>query len=1433
MAASSIVINTNSFCEEDLTTFLECSERIQKCEERQRGDWLKKAILTNQEIFETSSVSAVTDDDLIKRNEGEQSFISRSASMEDLLKYFEEDVQVDSDQDAKKLERNIEVVKPVVLSPNTGAIKKTKIQSKAPSNDHVILSNIKPSELKEIRWQSSAPSGSYSKTHHTGQLDPMRKFVKLSDLDLIDQNSSKGNPPKRFSSSNNDDLITEIIIKPSDSPKQNDLKEYGFKSENLRSILNGRSSRANHEHLKPSDLNLTMKEWEERYFKIIRKDLKPQDLNLTQKEWDERYYQIIRNDLKPVEPIPSVRSVKSPQQKPMKLDDKPSKWEKALRPPKKNVKSKVQKIAEMFNGMITQVMKNDQPVSNYERFTNELSPEPVAKPPQPKIRTKLQQVHRHTATPKSSPKPTPRSSPKLSKRPITPTGCLIPEEVFNKLSVKDKALLFNKFMREMSRQNPDFTVDPEEFKSALEKKKNSEITEPMVLTEKQESVMNLARELEAKIMFPKQTISPAALVKTPSKKGPAPQPPVHENIERDEITGDDDSVHVSKLTVVLKPSPNKPVTAFNCPVLRRKITTPTVVVCPSMKRTNHQISSSVPIEIYAPPRKIRRTRPERSNSKKFTQNPNLEQLFYGWMKDRHGLSFDIQTQDENTSQEDKSQEGNAPAVVNDVEPEDNDKTIETDTTLKNDELEVEVEPTKKEEAPMQPTNKTSKNDPSESDSSLITMPSSKVNTDESQTDQAKESPDADFDFVKPVRPPRKKKVRRATLTWKKDASIVEKLPLSTTDSDSDFKQLGPQLQQKPKKPTTLVTNDVSSKGKKLIFKDSPSPTTQNSFEVDDAFLDFMNSPTKIRNAYTLTVMSSPSQKADSVLSNTSEAPAKPPRKGKASITQLPYNIDESKFENEDQGFETGSTGYSPARIVHKTSATFSVSPAPEKSPLFIKLNSEMERRMSGANQTPSAYSTPVKNNSNISESKLNPTKKQSWHTVFSPIQTSGSRRRSLADSESRRSSIVMDVIREEQHQQSKKPESPTVNDDVFFSTPSTDICRDRKSSFWISIDDLTLSMDIFGNPKDRLSLLSDIFGQKSGESKNVHFGIDDLKYSPKEGAVSEEITKNLPKVEGISYYWFASGDLAVPFQGNFIAPERVKEIFNFICNSSSSSEQHSFGVDDIEFSKIPEPASPCPKFSIESSYSMLIGLNGKSNEQRNKFTWPASSRNSTPFKTSDFDPSEFDSDSFEVSEIGRLSFSPYGSNYFDMASMQSGDRTSIASYASMGSPEMFTSEYENEPLDKMFGTKKTNPTASSPTTSETFVLGKNTDKSIKMPKLLPPTDSMTVDKMIETIRKQQHKLQNLETDMKTYTNPAGFTSSVLDKYHGRPYVRKLHNIVRSIQIIAKTGFENCTAQQLESFLYFLSLYAETCLSSCSNQMNVILEQLRKDKSVQV
>ncbi|XP_055848856.1 uncharacterized protein LOC129913907 [Episyrphus balteatus] len=1409
MASSSLIVNTNSFCEEDLTTFLECSERIKKCEERQRDRWLKKAVLTNEEIFEASTI--VTDDDLLSsRNDGEQSFLSKSASMEQLMKYFEEDVQVDSDQDVKKpSERSEQNVEGPL--PSTGAVKKSFGLTKKTDKDQPMKSplknqtftNIKPSDLKSIRKQSSAPSGSYCKASNNGQLDPKRKFVKLSDLDLIDQNFNKENSPK------ND-------FKSSNEPIPRELNEYNFKSRNLRSILDGKQARANHQYLKPIDLNLTLKEWEDRYFQIIRNDLKPQDLNLTQEEWDKRYFELTRNDLKPV---PASRFNK-PQ------EDKPSKWEKSLKPNnnnKKSVKSKVQKIAEMFNGMITQMTKGTD-----QRFSNELSPEPAMKPPQPKARTKVPPAYRHVATPRSSPKPTPKPSPRLSKRPIKQTGCLIPEEVFTKLSVKDKALLFNKFMKEMSLKNPEFTIDPEEFKSAMEKNQNEDPAVGEVLQEKQETVMNLARELEAKIIFPRQTVSQAALAKPLEKKPTASS--IHEiDTKTEEIK--EDPVHLSTLTVVLKPSPNKADSTTKAPVIRRKISPTTVVVCPSMKRSNNQISSSIPIEAYAPPKKIRRTRPERSNSRKFTQNPNLEKLFYDWMKERHGFSFSIQSQEEKSPKKEESQEDNT-----NVEPEEN---IETDTTLKNDEslesevikAEVKVEISTKEE----PVDNLSKSvfinqDPSESDSSLLTMPSSKVNTDESQTDQAKESPDADFEFLKPVRPPRKKKTKRATLTWKKDASIVEKLPLSTTDSDSDAKQ---QLdnhqppQQKPKKPTNLLTDPT--KGKKLIFKDSPSLSAQNSFEVDEAFLDFMNSPRKIRNAYTLTVMSSPSQKTDSILSNKSEAPAKPPRKGKS--TKLQQDINESKFE--DQGFETASTGYSPARINHKTSATFSVSPMQEKSPLFIKLNAELERRMSEGTQTPTAYSTPVKNNLNSSGCKITPVKKTSWHTVFSPVQSNSGRRRSLADSESRRSSIVMDVIREEQQQQLKKPDSPDVDDDVFDppTTPSTDdVCRNRKSSFWITIDDLTLSMEICENPKDRLSLLSDIFSQKSAETKMVHFGIDDLKYSPKEAAVNEDISKNLPKIDGVSHYWFASGDLAVPFQGNFISPDRVKDIFTFIRDSQikDGRRQLSFGVDDVEFSKIPDPVSPGPKFSIESSYSMLIGLNGKSNDC-NKFTWPSSSRNSTPFKTSDFDPSEFDSDSFEVSEIGRLSFSPYGGNYFDMASMQSGgERSSAASFASTGSPEMFTFEYENEPLDKMFGKKKT----TSPT-SDTFVLGKS-EKNIKMPKPLPPTDSMTVDKMIETIRRQQHKLQNLETDMKTTcTTPAGFTTSVLDKYHGRPYVRKLHNIVRSIQIIAKTGFENCSAQQLESFLYFLSLYAETCLSSCSNQMNVILEQLSKNKGIQV
>ncbi|EDW37445.1 GL25524 [Drosophila persimilis] len=227
-----------------------------------------------------------------------------------------------------------------------------------------------------------------------------------------------------------------------------------------------------------------------------------------------------------------------------------------------------------------------------------------------------------------------------------------------------------------------------------------------------------------------------------------------------------------------------------------------------------------------------------------------------------------------------------------------------------------------------------------------------------------------------------------------------------------------------------------------------------------------------------------------------------------------------------------------------------------------------------------------------------------------------------------------------------------------------------------------------------------------------------------------------------------------------------------------------FGVDHLEFSCVPEFWPTTQKYSIESSYSMLVGLQtGASNglEGRSKYAWPnvGSNANNT-IKTSDLDQTEFESDSFSNnSGSGRLSFSP----------------------------DMFSLDYEAVPLDELFA--KAAPVVRTP--------------------------AMSMPQMMQVLKQQQTKLKNVEQKIRSYSKPSNLADDSLEHCRNTPeYVQKLRAIIRAIDNIGRdNGFRTCSMEQLESFMYFLSEYADVCLANCSEHMDKILDTLLDRRSVEV
>lgn len=243
--------------------------------------------------------------------------------------------------------------------------------------------------------------------------------------------------------------------------------------------------------------------------------------------------------------------------------------------------------------------------------------------------TKFNQVMRRVETPHYSELHN-ELSRSLSPVPKSPGPCLVAEDVFRELSVKDKVLLFNKFVSDFAAKHPKFN----EHAADLRAQAKRQMARGEVVAEQQASVKHLAQELEAKCSLqatpvPRMRSLPVAAAST---SAPAPAP-----VAAQSTTTTPSKLHVSTLTVVLKPSPERhvfPLSTFSGQQCESQT---------SQKRNLAAIRSAMPTEAYAPPKKIRRTRQERSgnDSHPFFQNEPLENLFYNWLSAENGVLFDI------------------------------------------------------------------------------------------------------------------------------------------------------------------------------------------------------------------------------------------------------------------------------------------------------------------------------------------------------------------------------------------------------------------------------------------------------------------------------------------------------------------------------------------------------------------------------------------------------------------------------------------------------------------------------------------------------------------------------------------------------------------------------------------------------------------------
>uniref|UniRef100_A0A1I8MMS8 Uncharacterized protein n=1 Tax=Musca domestica TaxID=7370 RepID=A0A1I8MMS8_MUSDO len=993
--------------------------------------------------------------------------------------------------------------------------------------------------------------------------------------------------------------------------------------------------------------------------------------------------------------------------------------------PQMQKKFQVKQMANLFNSKARQIVETESSPKGGNALGS-------VKFPQGKGLGKQNTLPKALSLPRTTEKVPPVASPRsksLARMQRKPS-CFVAEDAFAQMSVKDKAMLYTQFVNDMTKKNPKFG----EHVEALEANLKKEVARGEMINEKQESVKNLLANLEARCMFPKQTISPAA-EEILNSVGQPKIKKVSESTwkakEFEDLEKPKPASHISTLTITLQSvSPAKGKRGRRSHSLPRGRCMDNSMQLvdlnlsePCHKRNSDKMRTTLSIEAYAPPKKIRRTRAEHLAPPHVFQNQHLETLFYSWLKERHEESQKGDRTEDNEKEEEEAaddQENQKSAVDKLLE-----EAIAKLETVKIKQKQDKLREEKQEPAtPEAKETKATKSAMKPLLSSECSTTSSAKHTDGEDEERVKLHPEGtqakpqDSEvFVRPLKPARKKKMRRS-LNWRKDASLVETNVISSTDSETEnqggnenrLNKMVPNVKmQNNEMQTENRQNQVAPNvkmpnneilGERFHKKVAPNgiraEMAPNGIQVEhrhnqvapngkmqtDAF-GAENHLSKV--APNVNMESTEEQYLESNLSMTINA-----GQNSNDICQNPKkspDLPTSMTDSFDQGFETGSNDVeSPIRPARKPLSQRRQERT-STAPLFVKLGSEKEK--------PLGFSTPVRGPSNVTPAfnESSGARQQ----IFSPIGKQ-QRRNSFYDSESRRSSLAMQVIREDHPLEHHEIQSPRClsSSQMFFAEEQQEEekinSNSNLSKFWINCGDYALALEIHPQQKERIQLLYEIFSQRSCDTKDLHFGIDGYRFSVHDASVGSgqedvEILKRLPRQENCSQYWFATGDLAIPFAGKPLSSKKIQRLFDFIKSSVEETGVLRFGIDHMEFSNVPEFWSQSPKFSMESSYSILVGLqSGTSNglEGRSKYAWP----NSKPMPVSDLDQSDFESDIFdneETEESGRLSLSPFGSNHFDLASLGAEDllmpRNSDVMRLSSGS---FGKDYENESLDQLF-----------------------------------------------------------------------------------------------------------------------------------------------------
>ncbi|XP_037820056.1 uncharacterized protein LOC119609375 [Lucilia sericata] len=969
--------------------------------------------------------------------------------------------------------------------------------------------------------------------------------------------------------------------------------------------------------------------------------------------------------------------------------------------PKKLKKSKVKQMASMFNTKISQLIKRDSEVGKYAALVNEFSPEPKPQPratfekPVPKPRTRF--------TKPKAPVPSPRLKT-LNKVGEKPSACFVAEEVFAKLSVKDKAKFYTQFVEEMSKKNPQFGKHAQ----LMETSSNKDGNQGGVIVEKQATVKELLKELELNNALTKPNKALQSL----------------NSIKRD--------FDAYTTTAVNTSIPCK-AKEFEDILEKNKI-----------KQEKNKSLCSLP--------DTTETQQQDLTSNSIFQNQQLEDLFFSWFKEKHDNDDCVEDLSNQSEVDEEKQKSAIDRLLEEAIAK-----LEIIEAEQNTQVPIPM-PRKKKSS----SSSTTSSGTEESESGLSSLPknTSEESQAENQTTKTENSENG-FEFAKPLKPLRKKKLRKNALIKSEVNQIT------STDSESDSKQAETKLKNKK-----LFIQPAQQQPLEKVKPESEESLA----ELDESLMRVVNSPRKIKSAYTLTVLETP------LCTPRSSLNIAKPQPSSDTLT--------------DQGFETATNDIdSPFKRISTPDMT----------------NSPMSTLNRSKNNF--GFSTPIKAQEHHT---FTATGTGSAKQLFSPISKPlKNRRKSLYDVESRRNSLAMQVIREDQPLEAQETYSSNLYSQTeqrfFANAPTMEMSQEttnkpvqKTSQFWIKCGDFSVALEINYNEAERLRLLYEIFSQTSCETKDLHFGIDDQKFSVHGPYEMDNTSKRMPASKGSSHYWFSTGDLAIPFSGKYLTAQKIQRIFRVIKETVEETGILRFGVDEVEFSNVPEFWYQPAKFSVESQYSMLVGLqSGDSNglEGRSKYAWP----HSKPVMISDLD----ESDNYEEIERGRLSFSPFGSNHYDLASLDNEELSMPRNSQAMMSLESYCGEYESEPLDQLF--------------DDSFSQASEQSRNLSLPEI------------VNTVQNEQQRLGGIQEQLANYTKPSYVGKDSLDGLKGTPeYVEQLKDIVTDISNIGNTdNFKSCSVQELESYMHFLSRYAEICLSKCSKHMDTVLNALDDYKAVVV